>query len=51
MESLMVDLCHFLRIADPFSVQVAVGVVGGGIPLLATYVFVRTVGSAIAKVW
>jgi hypothetical protein len=31
----MIDLfCHVIRITDPLSIKIAVGMVGGGIPLL-----------------
>jgi len=34
MEKLIDLFCHVIRITDPLSIQIAVGMVGGGIPLL-----------------
>ena len=34
MEKLIDIFCHAIRITDPLSIKIAVGVVGGGIPLL-----------------
>jgi hypothetical protein len=37
MEKLIDLFCHVIRITDPLSIQIAVGMVGGGIPLLLLY--------------
>ena len=37
MEKLIDLFCHVIRITDPLSIQIAVGMVGGGIPLLFLY--------------
>jgi hypothetical protein len=34
MEKLIDIFCHAIRITDPLSIKIAVGVIGGGIPLL-----------------
>ena len=34
MEKLVDLFCHAIRITDPLSIKIAVGMVGGGIPLL-----------------
>ena len=34
MEKLIDLFCHVIRITDPLSIKIAVGMVGGGIPLL-----------------
>jgi hypothetical protein len=34
MEKLVDIFCHAIRITDPLSIKIAVGIVGGGIPLL-----------------
>ena len=34
MEKLIDLFCHAIRISDPLSIKIAVGIVGGGIPLL-----------------
>ena len=34
MEKLIDLFCHAIRITDPLSIKIAVGMVGGGIPLL-----------------
>ena len=34
MEKLVDFFCHAIRITDPLSIKIAVGVIGGGIPLL-----------------
>jgi hypothetical protein len=34
MEKLIDIFCHAIRITDPLSIKIAVGVIGGGLPLL-----------------
>ena len=34
MERLIDLFCHAIRISDPLSIKIAVGVIGGGLPLI-----------------
>jgi hypothetical protein len=34
MEKLIELFCHAIRITDPLSIKIAVGIVGGGLPLI-----------------
>jgi hypothetical protein len=34
MERLIDIFCHAIRITDPLSIKIAVGIVGGGLPLI-----------------
>ena len=34
MEKLIDIFCHAIRITDPLSIKIAVGIVGGGLPLV-----------------
>jgi hypothetical protein len=34
MEKLIDIFCHAIRIHDPLSIKIAVGIVGGGLPLI-----------------
>jgi hypothetical protein len=34
MEKLIDIFCHAIRITDPLSIKIAVGIVGGGLPLI-----------------
>jgi hypothetical protein len=34
MEKLIDIFCHAIRITDPLSIKIAVGVIGGGLPLI-----------------
>ena len=34
MERLIDLFCHAIRISDPLSIKIAVGIVGGGLPLI-----------------
>ena len=34
MERLIDVFCHAIRITDPLSIKIAVGIVGGGLPLI-----------------
>jgi hypothetical protein len=49
MEKLIELFCHVIRITDPLSIQVAVGMVGGGIPLLFLYALFILLGELAAK--
>ena len=47
MEKLVDFFCHAIRITDPLSIKIAVGVIGGGIPLL----FLSALSSVSASLW
>ena len=49
MEKLIDLFCHLIRITDPLSIQIAVGMVGGGIPLLFLYGLFAMLGELVAK--
>ena len=49
MEKLIDLFCHVIRITDPLSIQIAVGMVGGGIPLLFLYALFILLGELVAK--
>ena len=34
MERLIELFCHAIRISDPLSIKIAVGIIGGGLPLI-----------------
>ena len=34
MERLIDLFCHAIRISDPLSIKIAVGIIGGGLPLI-----------------
>ena len=48
MERLVELFCHAMRISDPLSIQIAVGMVGGGIPLLFLYALFVQLGELVA---
>ena len=42
MEKLIDVFCHAIRITDPLSIKIAVGIVGGGLPLFfLVAIFIR----------
>ena len=49
MEKLIDLFCHVIRITDPLSIQIAVGMVGGGIPLLFLYALFILLGELTGK--
>ena len=48
MEKLIDLFCHAIRITDPLSIKIAVGMVGGGIPLLFLYALFVLLGELAA---
>ena len=48
MERLVELFCHAIRISDPLSIQIAVGMIGGGIPLLFLYALFAQLGELVA---
>jgi len=48
MEKLIDLFCHVIRITDPLSIKIAVGMVGGGIPLLFLSAFFVLLGEFAA---
>ncbi|MGA7532190.1 MAG: hypothetical protein WCB50_10090 [Pseudolabrys sp.] len=49
MEKLIELFCHVSRITDPLSIQIAVSMVGGGIPLLFLYALFILLGELASK--
>jgi hypothetical protein len=49
MEKLIELFCHVIRVTDPLSIQIAVGMVGGGIPLLFLYALFILLGELASK--
>ena len=49
MEKLIDLFCHAIRITDPLSIKIAVGMVGGGIPLLFLSALFVLLGEVVAR--
>jgi hypothetical protein len=49
MEKLVDFFCHAIRITDPLSIKIAVGVIGGGIPLLFLSALFIRLGELVAQ--
>jgi len=49
MEKLIDLFCHAIRITDPLSIKIAVGIVGGGLPLIFILVALGKLGELVAK--
>ena len=49
MEKLVDFFCHAIRITDPLSIKIAVGVIGGGIPLLFLSALFILLGELVAE--
>ena len=49
MEKLIDLFCHAIRITDPLSIKIAVGMVGGGIPLLFLSALFVVLGELVAR--
>ena len=46
----MIDLfCHAIRISDPLSIKIAVGIIGGGLPLIFIVVALTKLGDFWAR--
>ena len=48
MENLIDIFCHAIGITDPLSIKIAVGVIGGGIPMLVVYALLIMLGEIAA---
>ena len=48
MERLIDIFCHAIRITDPLSIKIAVGVIGGGLPLLFLFALFVMLGELAA---
>jgi hypothetical protein len=49
MEKLIDLFCHAIRITDPLSIKIAVGIIGGGIPLLFLSALFVLLGELVAR--
>ena len=49
MERLIDLFCHAIRISDPLSIKIAVGIVGGGLPLIFMVAALTKVGELWAR--
>src|SRR5215470_4539303 len=49
MEKLIDLFCHAIRITDPLSIKIAVGIVGGGLPLILIVVGLTKLGEFVAR--
>ena len=49
MEKLIEIFCHAIRIVDPLSIKIAVGIIGGGLPLLFLIAVFMMLGEFVAR--
>src|SRR5262245_13020238 len=49
MERLIDLFCHAIRITDPLSIKIAVGIVGGGLPLIFIVAALMRLGEFVAR--
>ena len=49
MEKLIDLFCHAIRITDPLSIKIAVGIVGGGLPLMIIVAALVKLGEFAAR--
>src|SRR5262245_41281676 len=49
MERLIDIFCHAIRITDPLSIKIAVGVIGGGLPLIFIVAALIKLGELVAR--
>jgi hypothetical protein len=49
MERLIDIFCHATRITDPLSIKIAVGVIGGGLPLIFIVAALTKLGELVAR--
>jgi hypothetical protein len=49
MERLIDLFCHAIRISDPLSIKIAVGIVGGGLPLIFIVAALMRLGELVAR--
>jgi len=46
----LIDLfCHAIRITDPLSIKIAVGIIGGGLPLIFMVAALTKLGELVAR--
>jgi len=48
MEKLIDIFCHAIRITDPLSIKIAVGIVGGGLPLVFLIAVLKMMSNFVA---
>ena len=48
MEKLIELFCHAIRITDPLSIKIAVGIIGGGLPLVVMIAALTKLGDFTA---
>jgi hypothetical protein len=49
MERLIDIFCHAIRITDPLSIKIAVGIVGGGLPLIFIVAAIMKLGEFVGR--
>jgi hypothetical protein len=49
MEKLIDIFCHAIRITDPLSIKIAVGIVGGGLPLIFLFAVFMMLSELVAR--
>ena len=49
MERLIDIFCHAIRITDPLSIKIAVGVIGGGLPLIFIVAALIKLGELVTR--
>jgi hypothetical protein len=49
MERLIDLFCHAIRITDPLSIKIAVGIIGGGLPLILMVAALTKLGEFVAR--
>ena len=49
MERLIDLFCHAIRITDPLSIKIAVGIIGGGLPLIFMVAALTKPGEFVAR--
>jgi hypothetical protein len=49
MEKLIDIFCHAIRITDPLSIKIAVGIIGGGLPLIFMVAALTKLGEFVAR--
>ena len=49
MEKLIDIFCHAIRISDPLSIKIAIGIIGGGLPLIFLVAALTKLGEFVAR--
>jgi len=49
MEKLIDIFCHAIRITDPLSIKIAVGIIGGGLPLIFIVAALTKLGELVSR--